>query len=306
MLDVGKLALLREVAAHGGVTAAARALRTSPSNVSQQLRRLERDTGVALLESRGRGVRLTAAAQRLVARTEDILAILEEAETELGSRRGAGHDTVRLAGFHTFAVGLLGSVLARLRGLAPALSLEFVQLDPEAAVEEVLSRRADIAVIDEYLGFPLPPTPGLVRTALGDEPVRVYLPEGHDDPAAAPWAMEPPRSDAAKWAIGVCHAAGFDPRIRFASPDPYVHRRLLEQGVAAAFLPATVARGLPDSIRPAASFPSDLARTHALVTRRGTLRSPAIAACRSAIQTAFEEAIRVTYAGSGGPDTPQK
>nr|WP_255529508.1 LysR family transcriptional regulator [Leucobacter edaphi] len=296
------MSLLREVAVHGGVTSAARALRMTPSNVSQQLRRLERDAGVALLEPRGRGVGLTPAAERLVRRAEDVLAILEEAESDLAAERSAGAGSVRLAGFHTFAAGLLGDVIARLHASAPGLELEFVQADPEEAFDEVLSRRADLAVIDEYDGHPLAPVPGLVRIPIGTEPIRALLPEGASDPATIDWAMEPAPSDAFRWARGVCRAAGFEPRVRFVSPDPNVHRSLLEQGVAAAFLPAIVADGLPSRIREVVDLPGPLRRTHALILRRGTERRPRIAACRAAITDALAAALGGPGSDAGAAD----
>ena len=291
MLDVGKLALLREVATHGGISSAAAALEMSASNVSQQLRRLERDYGVSLLEPRGRGVSLTPAAERLVRRTEEVLGMLEAAETELVSTRDTASRTVRLVGFHTFAVGLLGSVVAQLRALAPDLSLEFTQLEPDAAIDAVLARRADLAVIDEYAGLPLAPTPGIVRVVLGREPVRAYLPAGAEPAADASWAMEPAASDSATWMRSVCRTAGFEPRARYVSPDPYVHRRLLEQGIAAAFLPATVAADLPAHVRLADGIPAGLHRTHTLILRRGTERSASIDACRAAIAAALSDAV---------------
>lgn len=291
MLDINKLALLREVFVHGGVTRAAEALQMSTSNVSQQIRRFEREIGVSLLTSEGRGVRLTPAAERLVERAEAILELISEAETDIDSLRDDAGGTVRLAGFHTFAVGLLGSVVRHLEVIAPTLTLEYVQLDPEAATNEVLARRADIAVVDEYRGYATPPIAGLVRAPIGEEPIHVYLPAGEPNPSSAPWAMEPLRSDAAKWAIGICREAGFEPRVRFSSPDPYVHRRLVEEGVAAGFLPAIVARGFPESIRPSELLPGSLSRTYALLARRGTLRSPAIRACHAAIVSAFNEAL---------------
>ena len=49
-----RLQVLRMVAARGTVTAAAEALRYTPSAVSHQLRTLARDLGVALLEHEGR------------------------------------------------------------------------------------------------------------------------------------------------------------------------------------------------------------------------------------------------------------
>ncbi|MGJ0204106.1 LysR substrate-binding domain-containing protein [Leucobacter sp. gxy201] len=289
MLDTGKLVLLREVSLRGSVTAAAASLGVSPSNISQRLSRLERECGVPLLESEGRGVRLSAAAVRLVEHTEQILEVLERASSELESPGGAPSGTVRLVGFHTFAIGMLASATRALHRDAPGLRLEFVQLDPEAAVDRLLARRADIAVADEYPGHPLPPSPGLRGTVLGKEPIQAYLPAGVDDPAAAVWAMEPRASDSFRWSRGICRAAGFEPRVQFESPDPYVHRRLVEQGVAAAFLPAGVAAGLHAPVAPVSGFPDDMHRRHVTLIRRGTERSRAVAACLAALRTAWGE-----------------
>src|SRR5918995_173570 len=50
MLDVKRLRILREVAAHGSFSAAAEALYLSQSAVSQQIATLEREVGMKLLE----------------------------------------------------------------------------------------------------------------------------------------------------------------------------------------------------------------------------------------------------------------
>ena len=50
MLDVYRLRLLRELDRRGTLAAVARALSYSPSAISQQLRQLESETGVTLLE----------------------------------------------------------------------------------------------------------------------------------------------------------------------------------------------------------------------------------------------------------------
>ena len=55
------LRLLRELAERGTVNAAAGAMSLTPSAVSQQLKILQREAGVALLEPDGRRVRLTDA-----------------------------------------------------------------------------------------------------------------------------------------------------------------------------------------------------------------------------------------------------
>ena len=50
MIDLAALSSLRAVDTHGSVVAAADALGFTPSAVSQQVKRLERQTNVALLE----------------------------------------------------------------------------------------------------------------------------------------------------------------------------------------------------------------------------------------------------------------
>ena len=66
-IDLRRLRVLRMLDQRGTVSAAAAALHLTPSAVSQQIAGLARETGVQLLEKRGRGVRLTGRA-RLPAR----------------------------------------------------------------------------------------------------------------------------------------------------------------------------------------------------------------------------------------------
>ena len=67
MLDVRRLRVLREVAAHGSFSAAAESLSYTQSAVSQQIAALEREAGTRLVERSARGVKLTDAGRALVA-----------------------------------------------------------------------------------------------------------------------------------------------------------------------------------------------------------------------------------------------
>lgn len=71
------------VAAHGSVTAAARSIGTTPSQVSKAVDRLERALKARLLVRTGRGVTLTRGAQRL-------RPLLEKAREALQRARGGG------------------------------------------------------------------------------------------------------------------------------------------------------------------------------------------------------------------------
>lgn len=97
MLDMSRLRALHAVSVHGSVAGAAAALGYTPSAVSQQITKLERETRTTLLERRGRGVALTEEALHLAETAQQLLAIVERAETTLEERRGCPRGGCRSA-----------------------------------------------------------------------------------------------------------------------------------------------------------------------------------------------------------------
>ena len=112
MLGVWRLQLLREVARRGTIKAAAVAMDVTPSAVSQQLRILEAEAGVPLLERHGRRVRLTEAGEALVRHADAVTAALAAAESELAAAREGISGTLRVAAFPTAARAILPSAIA--------------------------------------------------------------------------------------------------------------------------------------------------------------------------------------------------
>jgi DNA-binding transcriptional LysR family regulator len=291
VLDPRRLGVLREVAVHGGITHAAHALQVSPANVSQQINRLERDAGITLLEKVGRGVQLSSSAEGLVRHAEKILAILEQAQSEVDAAKNLTTATVRIASFQTFAAGVLPLMVHNMSRQYPAIEIVFSQREPDVAVSELLARRVDLVVADEYPGISLPPAEGIIRRELGVEAVEVHVGSPASQPAEAIWALEPEGTDARLFAEQACRAAGFEPRVGFESPDPSLHRKLVDFGVAAAFLPSTVASGTTDKTRVTGVFPEGLSRRLVALFRRGTEQNPALQAALSAVEHAAHEAL---------------
>ena len=116
MIDLVALDALRAVGTHGSVVAAADALGFTPSAVSQQVKRLEKQTGVPLLERVGRGVMLTGHGRHLVEQGTRLLTDLEELQSGLHRQAGtvAGH--VRLTAFSTAMRGLIAPALPAVVG----------------------------------------------------------------------------------------------------------------------------------------------------------------------------------------------
>src|SRR5918994_2129359 len=101
MLNLDRLRALHAVSAQGSIIGAAETLNVTTSAVSQQLAKLELETGQTLLERHGRGVKLTDAATALVLRTHRVLALLEEAEAELESNDHGVAGRITIAAFAT-------------------------------------------------------------------------------------------------------------------------------------------------------------------------------------------------------------
>lgn len=107
-----RLRVLRELADRGTVAAVAAALSMTPSAVSQQLKVLAREAGVALLEPDGRRVRLTDAGRALVVRADEVLAAMDRAVAEMAHYRGSPRGRVRVAVFPSGGALLLPHVLS--------------------------------------------------------------------------------------------------------------------------------------------------------------------------------------------------
>src|SRR3712207_1190585 len=94
MLDVGKLATLHAVLAHGSFSAAGHTLGLTQPAVSRQVSLLERQVGTQLVRRTRQGVRPTEAGRLLAGHTEAVLGRLALAEAQVaelaGLRRGPG------------------------------------------------------------------------------------------------------------------------------------------------------------------------------------------------------------------------
>jgi DNA-binding transcriptional LysR family regulator len=298
MLDVRRLRLLREVSRRGSIAAAAEALSFSPSAVSQQLSKLERETGVALLERGPRSVHLTPAALLLVGHADAIVERLELAEAELREQARAGARTFALGSFSTAGAAIVPEALAAFAQEHPGVEVVVTGLDPLFAVDELAERRLDLALVYEYDHVPLPDTPELERLLLLEEPFRIVLPRDHPATArtsvplaelsAETWVKSSARSSCHQFTVRACRAAGFEPRIGFEFDDYQTMQRLVASGAGVAFAPdlALEAVHADVAVRPLA-FRAPRRRIYA--TWRRDTDSPL---CRSMVQAVAEAAAR--------------
>ncbi|MEB4613536.1 LysR family transcriptional regulator [Leucobacter sp. M11] len=293
MLDLRRLRLLRELSLRGTLASVAEALNYSPSSVSQQLSQLEREVGVPLLRPVGRRVQLTPEAEILVARTEEILTVMERAESELAEAGETVRGTVRLAIFQTAVLALMPAALRRLRERHPGVRLEMVQHEPETALHDTWAREFDLVVAEQYPGHSAPHHPGLDRLPLISDEISLAVPGTDPDPSWAtvrslaeaadrPWVLEPAGAASRHWALQACRVAGFEPDIRYESADLQAHVSLVSSGNAVALLPGLVWAGREPGAR-LIPLPGRPRRTVFTAARDAGVARPAVDAVREAL-----------------------
>jgi DNA-binding transcriptional LysR family regulator len=302
MLDVHRLRLLREVDRLGTLAAVAKALSYSPSAISQQLNQLAQETGVTLLEPAGRGVRLTTQARILVAHTEAILERLELAEAELRSSLSEVGGTLRVASFQSVLLALVPAALTLLAELHPGLRVEITHEEAEPAFAGLLAHEFDVVLGEEYPGQPQPPVPGTQTQQLALDELLLAVPthgphaRGEDgapirlaELADVPWATDPADIPAGQWARTLCRSAGFEPDVRFSTPDLLLQIRLVEKGHAAALLPGLLLDTDGSHTIRVSRLPGRPHRKLMTGVRTGAARHPAVRAFRSALKQGLRQ-----------------
>ncbi|GAB7039188.1 MULTISPECIES: LysR family transcriptional regulator [Catenuloplanes] len=257
MIDVRRLHILRAVADHRTVTAAAAALFLTPSAVSQQLTALEQETGHRLVDRGAKGVRLTPAGEILLAHTNTVLAQLERAEAELAAFDTGAAGTVSIASFATAIVRVVAPAIAGLAATAPGIRIRVQDAEGDVALPLVLDRQVDVAIAVEYRGAPAADDPRLTHVPLYAEPFDAVLPAGH--PLAAPdavplaglakepWISPYPGNPCHDVVVLACEVAGFQPMIAHSSDDFRAVVALAAAGAGVALVPRSALRGMDAS-----------------------------------------------------------
>ena len=179
MLNFERLRTLHAVASHGSVNAAASALHVTSSAVSQQIAKLESELGQSLLERNGRGVRVTDAAAALVAHTQRMLTLMENAEADFEAKRDSIFGRITVAAFPTAARGLAPQALRSLCDTYPQLTVELIEQEPPVSVPALVQGDVDLVVAQDWANVPLPPLEGLSKAHLADDIADIALPANH-------------------------------------------------------------------------------------------------------------------------------
>jgi DNA-binding transcriptional LysR family regulator len=303
MIDLGRLRALHAISVYGSVNGAAAALGYTPSAISQQLNKLERETQTTLLERRGRGVVLTDAAQALADTAAEVLKLVEQAEIQLEEQRGKPVGKVALGAFATASRGLLPSVVVELAAQHPALDVTVVEIDPPDAVTAVQRGDIDVAVVHDWQIAPLGMPDDLAREVIGVDFADVLVPAGHrlagrahvtaEDLAHERWLCQPPGSICHDWLLATVRTTGHEPVVSYLVPEYQSQVEFLRAGIGVALMPRLGRPPLPDTV---VAVPLEPVPTRRLFTvwRERTSRRPAIKATADALRRVTTRVLDAT------------
>lgn len=242
-----RLHTLRVLRQQGTVTAAAYALRLTPSTVSQQLKQLARELGVVLLEADGRRVRLTPAAEIVLRHADVLFAQWENARADLSSHADGDLGRLRICGVSSAVAVLIAPAAARLRDRHPRLETLISTAETHECFQRLLAGEADIAVVIPTESSPATGDPRFDQISILDEVQDLLVPAGHRladrtdatlaDAADEEWVGMPHNLNQHHLLTTAAASAGFVPRIRHEAGDWFSVSALVAHGFGVGLLP---------------------------------------------------------------------
>ena len=127
----------------GTLSAAAQALRVTPSAVSKQLVKLEQGLGVRLLERTTRSLRVTSAGVTYRAHAQKVISAIEEAEAEVQSAERALTGALRVSAPTLLGQEVIAPIAARFLRAHPAVTLVLELTD---RLVDLVSEPVDLAI----------------------------------------------------------------------------------------------------------------------------------------------------------------
>lgn len=243
-MELRQLQYFAAVARHRHFTRAAEELYVTQPALSQQIRRLEEELGLALLRRTSHGVEMTPAGADLLVHAEAVLAEVARARQQMDRHAGASRGVVRVAATAADAPRL-PETLAAFHREHPGIQIALRQGSAAEVVAAVQRGSVDVGV----LSLPGDPPAGVAAAPLAGEPLRVAL--SLDDPLAGggplapadlrgrPFILAEPGSALRDTVMAACAADGFSPLPLFEVADPWTVRFLVRAGLEVSLVPAS-------------------------------------------------------------------
>jgi LysR family transcriptional activator of glutamate synthase operon len=297
-MDLRQLRYLVALANERHFTRAAEREHIAQPALSQQIRRLEDELGLPLVDRTTRQVTITPSGNLLVARARRILAELDAARAELLALTGMESGRVTVGTMHTMGPVDVSLVLAIFHERHPGIELTVREQSSEELAEMIRDGELDLAFLSVTERVE---SHGLGLHQLVSEELVVLLPPGHplarrrrlgmDELSDEEFISYREGARLRELLFSAARGSGFEPRVKLESNESGRIRRLVSRGMGVAILPRSDAVAPGAEVAVAALTDPPLSRDITLAWRQGRRNPPAVAE--------FLELARASFADAG-------
>ncbi|HYB26057.1 MAG TPA: LysR family transcriptional regulator [Solirubrobacteraceae bacterium] len=252
--------------------------------LSQQIRRLEQEVGLALVERTTRRVTVTEAGRALVARARRILSEVDAAAAEMQAFTGVRTGHVMVGTMHTMGPVDVSLALAVFHKRHPGVELTVREQSSEELAEMLRDDVVDLAFLSVTERME---SHGLGLHQLVSEELVVVLPRdhplaGHEKVRMAELAEEQfisyrEGARLRELLVFAGRTAGFEPQVQLESNESERIRRLVARHMGVAILPRSDAERPGAEVTAATLIEPSLTRDITLACREGRRLAPAAA-----------------------------
>ena len=250
--------------------------------LSQQIRSLEAEVGMALVERTTRKVAMTQAGDMLVARARRALAEIDAGQAELQSLAGVKAGRLSVGALHTMGPVDLSLLLATFHKRHPAVELTVREQSSEELAGMLRDDEIDLAFLSVTERIQ---SRGLALRPLVSEELVVVLPIEHPlagnellrlrDLVSEPFISFREGARLRELLVVAAAQAGFEPRIALESNESRRIRSLVSRGLGVAILPRSDAAGAGSLVAVCDLVEPSLTRDITLASRAERRPSPA-------------------------------
>jgi DNA-binding transcriptional LysR family regulator len=283
-MELRQLRYLVALAEERHFTRAAEREHIAQPALSQQIRRLEDEVGVALVERTTRRVAMTNAGELLVARARRILAEVDAAHAEMQRLTGVQTGHVSVGAMHTMGPIDVSLALAIFHERHPGVELTVREQSSEELAEMLRVDELDLAFLSVTERIE---SHGLGLRQLVSEELVAVLPREHRLGARRRVHMAELSGEEfiayregarlRELLVSAGHEAGFEPRVKLESNESGRIRALVARGLGVAILPRSDAAGPGADVAVATLIEPALSRDITLAWREGRRHAPAAA-----------------------------
>ncbi|WP_030668912.1 LysR family transcriptional regulator [Streptomyces rimosus] len=237
---------------HRSFSAAASALGYTQSAVSQHIAALETDLGTRLLERRP--VAPTPAGERLLEHAPALLLRLDAARADITRLHNPHPTQLTLACAPASFTPKVARALTDLRAKTHPLNLRLRTMARDAVIEDVLTGKSDIGLIDGAAApsdpLPVPDLGPATTYPIAEEPLAVLFPHDHPlamrhslnlaDLSQAHWIDAPDTAIPLGRLRAITQTDGFRPRLHHHGSDLHTLTTLIAAGHGLAALPLSL------------------------------------------------------------------